>query len=324
MGAYDSAQVADLVGIYILDTLSRIVNLEQVGLHRYDGIIYIPKTFSIEKKIIRAFKLLSLRIQIATNLKIVDFLDVTLNLNNGTFKPFSKNDSAPRYINISLNHPRSELRQIPNAVNQRINRLSSCKRIFEESKGIYDDAVKDSGFQDRLEYLTPVNLASKVKSNNGGTRTLIKVGEINNISYSKRRGMNRNRRVVWFNPPFCKLTNINIGKYFLHLDKHFNRDNPLNRIFNRNTVKISYSCTKKISNILSNHNRKLLNELISRDRNPDVASCNCRRKEECPLGGLCNLRNVVYQACISPMEHKKRRRESLYRNLRRKLETKLI
>ena len=32
MGAYDSAQVADLVGIYILDTLGRIVNLEQVGL----------------------------------------------------------------------------------------------------------------------------------------------------------------------------------------------------------------------------------------------------------------------------------------------------
>ena len=34
MGAYDSAQVADLVGIYILDTLGRIVDLEQVGLYR--------------------------------------------------------------------------------------------------------------------------------------------------------------------------------------------------------------------------------------------------------------------------------------------------
>ena len=33
MGAYDSAQVVDLVGIYILDTLGRIVNLEQVGLY---------------------------------------------------------------------------------------------------------------------------------------------------------------------------------------------------------------------------------------------------------------------------------------------------
>ena len=61
MGAYDSAQVANLVVIYILDTLGRIVNLEQVGLYRCDGIIFIPdsngpKTSNIQKKIIRAFK----------------------------------------------------------------------------------------------------------------------------------------------------------------------------------------------------------------------------------------------------------------------------
>ena len=32
MGAYDSAQVANLIGIYILDTLGCIVNLKQVRL----------------------------------------------------------------------------------------------------------------------------------------------------------------------------------------------------------------------------------------------------------------------------------------------------
>ena len=231
-----------------------------MGLYRVDRIIYIPdsnspKTSSIQKKIIGAFKLLGFRIQIASNLKIVNFLHVTLDLNNGTFKPFSKNDSAPRYMNISSNHPRSVLRQIPNAVNQRINKLSSCKKIFEENKSRYDDALKDSGFQDRLEYLTPVDPNSRARDNNGGTRKPIKVGEIiNNSSHGKRRGKNRNRKVVLFNPPFCRLTNINIGRYFLHLlDKHFNRDNPLSRIFNRNTVKISYSCAKNMYNILSNH-----------------------------------------------------------------------
>ena len=194
MGAYDAAHVANLVGIYIRDTLGRIVNLERVGLYWDDGIIYIPdsnglKTSSIQKKIIRAFKLLCLRIQIASNLKIVDFLDITLNLNNGMFKPFSKNDSTPRYINISSNYPRSVLRQIPNAVNQRINKLSSCKKIFEENKSRYDDALKDSGFQGRLEYLTLVDLNLRVKNNNGRNRTLIKVGEIiNNSSHKKRQG----------------------------------------------------------------------------------------------------------------------------------------
>ena len=65
MGAYDSVNVADLIGISILDMLGRIVNLEQVGLYWNDGIIFIsnsngPKTFNIQKKIIRAFKLLVL------------------------------------------------------------------------------------------------------------------------------------------------------------------------------------------------------------------------------------------------------------------------
>ena len=295
MGAYDSAQVADLVGIYIRDTLGRIVNLKQVGLYGDDGIFYIPesngpKTSSIQKKIIRAFKLLGLRIQIASNLKIVDFLDVTLNLNNGTFKPFSKNDSAPGFINISSNHPRSILRQIPNAVNQRINRLSSCKKIFEESKGRYD-ALKDSGFQGRLEYLTPVDLSPRVKNNNRGTRTLIKVGGIiNNNSHAKTRGKNRNRKVVWFNLPFYRLANINIGKYFLHLlDKYFNGDNPLSRIFNWNTVKISYSFTKNMYNILSNHNTRLLNELMTWRPMPAAARSKLCSSDSAWLGVFASI-----------------------------------
>ena len=78
-----------------------------------------------------------------------------------------------------------------------------------------------------------MDLGFRDKGNNDGTCTLIKVGEINNNhnSHSKRRGKNRNRKVVWFNPPFRKLTSINRGKYFLHLlGKHFNRDNPLSKI----------------------------------------------------------------------------------------------
>ena len=253
--------------------------------------------------IIRAFKFLAVRIEIASNLKIVDFLDVTFNLNNGTFKPFSKNNSTPTYINTDSNHPRSLLKQIPNVMNQRINRLSSCKRIFEESKSIYDEALKNSGFQGRPEYVNPVNFGSHGRSNSSRTRALIKVGDTNN-NHSNRRGKNRNRKVIWFNLPFRKLTNINIGKYFLNLlDKHFNRDNPLRNIFNRNTVKISYSCTKNIHSTLNNHNRRLLDKLNRNSGGPDVVSCNCRSKGECPLGGRCNSKNVVYQACISPMEH---------------------
>ena len=65
MGTYDSAQVADLIGIYILDMLDCIVNLEHMELYQDDRIIFIPdsngpKTSKIQKKIIKAFKLLRL------------------------------------------------------------------------------------------------------------------------------------------------------------------------------------------------------------------------------------------------------------------------
>ena len=56
-------------------------------------------------------------------------------------------------------------------------------------------------------------------------------------------------------------------------------------------------------NILNKHNRRLLTELIVNGGGQEVASCNCRSKEDCPLGRRCNSRNVVYRACISLMEH---------------------
>ena len=97
---------------------------------------------------------------------------------------------------------------------------------------------------------------------------------------------------------------VNKGKYFLNLlDRHFNRENPLRKIFNRNTVKISDSFTNNMHSILNNHNRRLLDELNRNTGGPDEVSCNCRRKGECSLGGWCNSKNVAYQECISPVEH---------------------
>ena len=57
---YDSSQIADLVGLYILNVFTRIISPEQLGLYHDDGLIYFPKSngpisSSIQKKIIRAF-----------------------------------------------------------------------------------------------------------------------------------------------------------------------------------------------------------------------------------------------------------------------------
>ena len=111
IGGCDSSQIADLVGLYILHVLNRIINSDQVGLYRDDCIMYIPNSncpnsSSIQKKIIRSFKLLGFKIEISSDNKIVIFLDVTLDLsNNNTYKPFIKMDQSPSYININSNPP---------------------------------------------------------------------------------------------------------------------------------------------------------------------------------------------------------------------------
>ena len=43
------------------------------------------------------------------------------------------------------------------------------------------------------------------------------------LGNSNYKNKNSHRK-IWFNPPSCKLTNINIGKYFLNLiEKHFQK-----------------------------------------------------------------------------------------------------
>ena len=58
MGSFDSAHFADLVGIYILDTRGKFLNLNNIG---DDGSISIlnsngPLTSKLQKKLIRAFR----------------------------------------------------------------------------------------------------------------------------------------------------------------------------------------------------------------------------------------------------------------------------
>ena len=84
----------------------------------FDGLIYVPNSNgpispSIQKKIIRAFKFLGFKIEISSNNKIVNFLDVTLDLSNNSYKPFIKTDQHPSYINVNSNHPKTIIKQVP-------------------------------------------------------------------------------------------------------------------------------------------------------------------------------------------------------------------
>ena len=104
---------------------------------------------------------------------------------------------------------------------------------------------------------------------------------------------NRKRNIIWFNPPCNKNVKTNIGKIFLKLvEKHFSKSNKFHKIFNRNTLKVSYSCTENMAQIIKKHNKKITNT-TDKSTNP---ACNCRIKAECPLNGNCLQPSVIYQA----------------------------
>ena len=79
MGCFDGAEVCELVGSYILKKLSSIINKEDIGLYRDDGLGLFRNLSGTQKerKKKQIIKLeCNLTITIDINLNIVNYLDV--------------------------------------------------------------------------------------------------------------------------------------------------------------------------------------------------------------------------------------------------------
>ena len=84
---------------------------------------------------------------------------------------------------------------------------------------------------------------------------------------------------------------------FLNLiKKHFPPGNRLSKIFNKNSLKLSYSCMPNMSSIISRHNKSLLKP---KPTLTDNRLCNCRNIDKCPLGGKCLEQAVIYKAIVN-------------------------
>ena len=238
MGSYDGAEVCELVGIFLLSKLKDRFSDVQLGLYRDDG-LGLTKAISgselerLKKDIILLFQENGLKITIDTNLIQVNFLDVTLNLESGKYWPYRKEDDLPLYIHKESNHSPSIVKQLPKMIESRISALSCNEDVFNKAKDTYTASLRSSGF-------------------------------IYDIKFSKRADTTRNRRsrkrnIVWFNPPYNSAVKTNIGRKFLSLlDKHFPRHHKFSKLFNRNTVKVSYSASPNMSSIIARHNKRIL------------------------------------------------------------------
>ena len=77
--------------------------------------------------------------------KVVGFLDLTFNLNNGIYKPYKKLNNTLLYINKCSSHPSQIINQLPGIISERLSRNSSNKEVFNTSKREYEEALKRSG-----------------------------------------------------------------------------------------------------------------------------------------------------------------------------------
>ena len=118
MGAYDGAEVCELIGIFMVSLLRKHINKNHIGLYRDDGLVILkntsgPETEKLKKKLQKLFKEKDLDIIIQCNLKITNYLDITLNLNDGSYRPYRKPNEGNNYSDINSDHPLSIIKKIP-------------------------------------------------------------------------------------------------------------------------------------------------------------------------------------------------------------------
>ena len=276
MGSFHGAEVCDIVGLFLLDKLSDIFDKNTYGLYRDDGLAVIdwapPRELdTLRKKTIATMLEAGYKITIDVGHTATDFLDVSLDLSNDTFRPFRKANSKLAYVHRSSNHPFHIKAKLPCMVENRLRSLSKCASEFDDAAPAYAHALKNSGYNHRLTFEAPAP--------------------------TKRKRRNRKRKCIYYNPPYCQSVRTNIGKSFLSLiDKHFDRDHEYHHIFNRSTVKISYCCMPNAKKIIQAHNKRIL---AKNNMNATNRECNCRRNTVCPVNGKCLTENVVYEAKVT-------------------------
>ena len=103
MRSYDGAEICELVGLYVLNRLSTVIDQSGADLQRDDGLAAInngnvPKLYRIRNDIFALFKEEWLPITNETNIIETDILDVTFNFATKKYFPFGKANNTPLYL----------------------------------------------------------------------------------------------------------------------------------------------------------------------------------------------------------------------------------
>ena len=135
----------------------------------------------------------------------MDYLDLTFNLTDSSYRPFNKTNNEINYIHKQSNHPPSIIKQLPLSVERRLSKLSSNEKIFNDSIPIYQEALIKAGYNHKLTY-------QKHAQKNDNSQQ-------------------RKRQIICFNPPYSENVTTNVGKFYLSLiGKHFPPHHKLHKL----------------------------------------------------------------------------------------------
>ena len=105
-----------------------------------------------KKKLCRIFKDNDLRIAVEANKKVTDFLDITLDLHTGSYKPYKKPNDTISYIHCQSNQPPSIIKKLPKGIEIRLSTNSANADIFQEAAKPFNNVPKNNGHKEELKY----------------------------------------------------------------------------------------------------------------------------------------------------------------------------
>ena len=125
--------------------------------------------------------------------------------------------------------------------------MLSSKSIFQESSIFYEQCIKSSGYKTKLQHQPPKE--------------------------SNQNKKERECNIIWFNSPHSRSVKINIRRILIKLiSNHFPPNHKLIKIFNKNTIKLSYSCMTTIRSKKKGHNKQILQPSSQNHKNHARAS----------------------------------------------------
>ena len=108
----------------------------------------------MQQKIIKLLKKFDFKITVESGLIQTNFLDVSFNILNSSYRPYNKPISPILYINNNSNHPKQILMKL--TINQKLINLSKNKDSFNNIKQIHQNLLNSANYKHKIVYDQPL------------------------------------------------------------------------------------------------------------------------------------------------------------------------